>query len=156
MQHSALLNAVHYDPSTGVFTRKVSAGNVKAGSVIGNYCKKGYLKALVLGKYVKLHQLAWFYVYGVWPSSQLDHINGVKDDNRIKNLRDVDTSTNCLNQQEARVNNQLGLQGVHRIKKTGRFRSACMVQGKKHHLGVFATAEEAHAAYLTFKEQYLP
>ena len=156
MQHSDLLNAVHYDPSTGVFTRKVSAGNVKAGSVIGNRCKKGYLKALVLGKYVKLHQLAWFYVYGVWPSSQLDHINRVKDDNRIKNLRDVTTSTNCLNQQQARVNNQLGLQGVHRIKKTGRFRSACTVQGKKHHLGVFTTAEEAHAVYLTFKEQYLP
>lgn len=100
MQHSDLLSAVHYDPSTGVFTRKVSAGNVKAGSVVGNHCKREYLKALVLGRYVKLHQLVWFYVYGVWPSS--------------------------------------------------------MVQGKKHHLGVFTTAEEAHAAYLTFKEQYLP
>ena len=60
MQHSDLLNAVHYDPSTGVFTRKVSAGNVKASSVIGNRCKKGYLKALVLGKYVKLHHLLGF------------------------------------------------------------------------------------------------
>jgi len=85
---------------------KIAAGNTKAGSTIGNIDAKGYLKAMVLGKYVKLHQLAWFYCFGAWPK-QLDHINQVKTDNRITNLREVDTSTNCLNQTGPRKNNSL-------------------------------------------------
>lgn len=108
-----------------------------------------------MGKYVKLHQLAWFYMTGSW-AGQIDHINGVKDDNRWSNLREVDTSTNCLNQQKARKNNTLGMQGVHQIKKTGKYRATCTVKRKKHHLGVFSTAAEAHSAYLQFKQQYLP
>ena len=142
-------------PKTGVFTRKKAAGNTKAGSIIGNLDAKGYLKAMVLGKYVKLHQLAWFYCFGVWPK-QLDHINQVKTDNRISNLREADTSTNCLNQTGPRKNNSLNQQGVHQIKKTGRFRACCNVRGKKHHLGVFATKEEAAYVYQTFKQKYLP
>lgn len=156
VDHSKLLNEIDYNPSTGVFTRKVSAGNSKAGSVVGNLSKKGYLKAMVQGKYVKMHQLAWFYVHGRWPGSQLDHINRIKQDNRIENLRVSDTSANCLNQAGPRVNNRSGLQGVHRIPKTGRYRAACTVRGFKHDLGVFATAEEAHQAYVSFKSNHIP
>lgn len=155
MEHSKLLAYLNYNPATEVFTRKVSAGNTKAGSIVGSQDKKGYLKALVLGQYVKLHRLAWFYVYGIWPD-QLDHINQIKTDNRLVNLREVDTSTNCVNQTGARKNNQSGYQGVHLIQKTGRYRACCSVQGVKHHIGVFATAEEAHEAYKAFKAPYLP
>ena len=156
MDHFKLLTAVHYDLDTGIFTRKVAAGNAAAGSVIGNFCKKGYLKALIMGKYVKLHQLAWFYCYGTWPKTQIDHINGIKHDNRLVNLRVVDTSTNCLNQRGPRTNNKVGYQGVHLIKKTGFYRAKCMVNGVTHHLGVFSTPEEASAAYQSFKSPYLP
>jgi len=156
MTHEDLLEAVSYDPSTGVFTRNKTAGNTLAGSPIGNLDKKGYLKAMVLGEYVKLHRLAWFYVHGLWPTQEIDHINTRKSDNRNNNLRDCGTSTNCLNQHGPRKHNRVGLQGVHQIQKTGRFRAACTVQGSKHHLGVYATAEEASDAYLSFKTQYLP
>ena len=64
MAHAELLAAVHYDPLTGIFTRRKSAGNAKAGTRIGSRCSKGYLKAKVLGEYVKLHRLAWFYMRG--------------------------------------------------------------------------------------------
>lgn len=156
MTHTDLLNFVTYTPSTGIFIRKVSAGNSVAGKVLGNLSKQGYLKAMVLGEYVKLHRLAWFYVHGVWPTDQIDHINGNKTDNRLSNLRVCNTSTNCLNQVGARKNNKAGYQGVHQIVKTGRFRAGCTIQGVKYHLGVFATAEEAHAAYLNFKSPHLP
>lgn len=156
MKHEDLLTTVHYCPDSGIFTRKVSAGNTKAGSSIGNQDKKGYLKALVLGKYVKLHRLAWFYVYGKWPTDQVDHINGHKTDNRISNLRDCGCSENCLNQTGPRKNNQSGYQGVHRISKTGRYRAACTVEGVKHSLGVFASAEEASHAYSQFKTPLKP
>lgn len=152
MNHDELLLAVHYDPQTGVFTRRKSAGNSKAGSKIGSRSKKGYVKAMVLGKYVKLHRLAWFYVTGTWPNDTIDHINQVKDDNRFVNLRDVDNSTNCMNQTGPRVNNSIGVQGVHLIRKTGRYRATCTIRGVKHHIGVFETAEEAGAAYISFKE----
>ena len=156
MEHSELLNNVLYDPQTGIFIRQVTAGNSLAGSTIGNIDKKGYLKAMVLGQYVKLHRLAWFYVHGVWPSQQIDHINQVKTDNRLANLRDCGTAANCLNQLGKRSNNKAGYQGVHKITKTGRYRAACSIQGVKHHLGVFLTPEEAHQAYLLFKSPLLP
>ena len=152
MGHAELLAAVRYDPLTGIFTRRKSAGNAKAGTRIGSHCGKGYLKAKVLGEYVKLHRLAWFYMKGVWPQQEIDHRNQIKDDNRFDNLRDVDTSTNCSNQTGARKNNRVGIQGVHKIKKTGRYRAACSINSVKHHLGVFATAVEAGNAYRAFKE----
>lgn len=154
MNHAELLRTVAYDPHTGAFTRLKPAGNRAAGTPIGNRTRKGYLKARVLGQYVKLHRLAWFYVTGVWPEREIDHINRVKDDNRFDNLRDVGTSENCLNQVEPRKNNRTGLLGVHSVRKTGRFRATCSIKGEKHHLGVFATPEEAHAAYVAFKKEH--
>lgn len=155
MDLNQLRDTVEYSPETGIFTRKIAAGNKAAGTQIGNVNVKGYLKALVHGKYVVLHRLAWFYVFGVWPT-QLDHINGDKQDNRIANLRECDTSTNCLNQRKARINNRLQCQGVHKILKTGRYRASCTVHGKKKHLGVFTTLGEAQQAYQQFKTPYLP
>lgn len=151
MDHTELIKRVSYDPETGLFSRICSTGNRKAGTKIGSKSAKGYMKAMVLGEYVKLHRLAWFYVHGEWPEGQIDHINGVKDDNRMANLRAVDTSTNCSNQLGPRKNNRIGYQGVHKIAKTGRFRAKCNIRCIRYDLGVFATAQEAHLAYKFFK-----
>ncbi len=48
----------------------------------------------------KAHRLAWFYVHGVWPKEQIDHINGDKADNCIANLRLADFSKNQANDGE--------------------------------------------------------
>ena len=143
-----------YDPDTGIFTRKISRGNQKAGNIVGSLDKKGYLTAMVLHKYVKLHRLAWFYMYNTWPT-QIGHINQIKIDNRISNLREVSTMQNCLNQTEPRKNNRLNTQGVHQIKKTGRYRASCSAYGIKQNLGIFATLEEAKNAYDTYKTNIL-
>lgn len=161
MNHAELLNYLDFDPESGVFTRKVAAGNKKAGSVVGNIDAKGYLKALVLGEYVKLHRLAWFYVYSEWPSDQIDHINNVKTDNRIQNLRVCDTSTNCHNQHGPRINNNSGFQGIHKIAKTGRYRAACSQWSKATvgHIcysrgsGQKPTKSSNHNTYLSHHDQ---
>ena len=79
----------YYDPVTGVFTRLHSTSNVKAGRATGNLNTGGHLGFLVDKKMYQAHRLAWLYVHGDWPNSQIDHINGVRTDNRIENLRDV-------------------------------------------------------------------
>lgn len=155
MDHNQLLAEVAYDPATGIFRRKISKGNSKAGSIVGGQDKKGYLKALVLGEYVKMHRLPWFYVYGVWPE-QVDHINGIKTDNRIQNLRECSTQENCLNQHGPRKNNRTGARGVHQIPKTGKWRAVVSVLGVRTHLGMFSSKEEAQKAYETFRSPYLP
>ena len=140
----------HYNPETGAVTRKKSAGNVVAGSVCSRLTSKGYLRTHFQGREYKLHRLAWLLHYGVWPSTQLDHIDNDKQNNRINNLRECSTSVNCANQLGARVNNKLGLQGVHHIKSSNKYRA--MFRGAS--LGCFDTADTAHAEYLKAKETY--
>ena len=80
---------VSYDPETGVFVRHVYPVNTKhrMGMQIGGADSYGYLRAKINRRIYKLHHLAWLYVYGEWPSSEIDHINRIKTDNRISNLR---------------------------------------------------------------------
>jgi len=75
---------------------------------------------------------------------QVDHINGVKADNRRENLR---VATNGQNRANSKLNsnNTSGLKGVSR--KNGRWVAVINVGGKKHHLGYFDKKEQAHEAY---------
>ena len=82
---------VRYDPDTGAITRIVAAGNQKAGANACRMNASGYLECTVLARIVKAHRLAWALHHGGWPAMTIDHINGVKEDNRIVNLRAVPT-----------------------------------------------------------------
>ena len=134
---------LHYDPETGVFTRKVRTSNrINIGDVAGGKDAKGYICIRVDGKTYKAHRLAWLYMHGAWPTGEIDHINGVRDDNRITNLRNVTKSQNQQNQRSVR--------GYSRDGK--RWKSQIRVGGEFFHLGCFATQKEAHAAYLKAKQ----
>jgi hypothetical protein len=90
----------------------------------------------------------WMYVHGVWPSAGLDHVNGVRDDNRIDNLRPATVQQNNQNRRRAqgKTNPLLG------VKQRGNRWEARISHNKKTlHLGRFATATEAHEAYLRAK-----
>lgn len=76
----------------------------------------------------------------------IDHINGNKLDNRLDNLRRTTHQRNAQNLQGAQKNNKLGLRGVWQCRKTGRFRAAATVSGKKIYAGYFDTPEKAAAA----------
>lgn len=138
----------HYDPETGLFVRKVSRGNTKAGDVAGSKDNKGYLRVLFNGKREKLHRLAFLYMEGRFPSGQVDHKNGVKDDNRWENLREVSNEENASNRTKSNTNNQLGVLGVYRFGDKYR----AMFKGK--HLGLFETIDEAAAAYQRARSEY--
>ncbi len=143
-----------YDADTGLFTRKVSTTNrVKVGDVAGAKNQKGYINIMVCARLHPAHRLAWLYVHGVWPQGQIDHINGIRDDNRIGNLREATNAQNKQNMHAARADSKTGLLGVRWNDRHQCWQARIMVDGKGRHLGNFSTAEDAHAAYLSAKRE---
>jgi len=95
------------------------------------------------------HRLAWLYVTGHWPLVHVDHIDGNRKNNAFSNLREADRKTNAQNMRMAHRDNKTGLLGVTAHRKT--FVANILVDGCQLRIGRFATAEEAHAAYLNAK-----
>jgi hypothetical protein len=92
-----LKELIAFDPDTGIFRWPANLRNQSAGRQAGTIEKKGYRQIWVDGQRFKAHRLAWFYMTGAWPRRQIDHINGVKDDNRFANLREASNSQNQQN-----------------------------------------------------------
>ncbi len=120
----------------------------KAGDTAGSFDKRtGYIFIRAGGdhSWVAAHRFALFCLSGDVPPDEVDHINGIRNDNRAVNLR---IATKHQNQRNARrrKDNSTGFKGVRRDGL--RFSARCRVGGKRVHLGTFDTAEEAHNAYL--------
>lgn len=87
-----LRSALHYDPATGIFTRKIAtSGNIKVGDRAGNRHIGGYWEIRIKNKSHLAHKLAWMYAYGEFPKGRLTHLNGDKTDNRLENLGSADS-----------------------------------------------------------------
>lgn len=140
-----------YDPDTGQFLRCLTSGGKLKGSTAGYTRKDGYTYIRVKGKQYLGHLLAWYYYYMEWPKEQLDHINGIKYDNRIINLRDVTQSLNQQNQLRAPITNKsTGVLGVSKLSN-GKFKARATLPTGRVSLGTFNTLEEAELAYKTAK-----
>lgn len=145
--HERLLELVHYDPETGAFTWKIRRrGRAFAGMRAGSRMQ-GYWALRLDGVSYKAHRVAWFYVYGQWPKQELDHINRVRGDDRIANLREATRRQNIVNARLSRANVS-GYRGVSWHKVTGKWIAQISDFGKKRHLGLFTTPQEAYAAYV--------
>lgn len=152
LSHGRLLELVTYCQETGRFhwlkVRKGAPAGVECGT---SKSSNGYARLGLDGRRYGAHRIAWFYVTGAWPKGDVDHIDGDRANNRFANLRAVDRSTNLENIRHARSDNRAtGLLGAYR-HRSGRFTSRIRVRGQDHHLGMFDSAEEAHAAYIAAK-----
>lgn len=143
-------NLLDYDQHTGLFTWKVSAGTAKAGSVAGTPHERGYIQVGVRGKRYFAHRLAWLMTHAVWPSDQLDHINGDPSDNRLVNLRECNTAENQQNQGLHRDNTS-GFTGVTWHASRGRWQAQIKAHGRNLYLGLHESPEQAYEAYLAAK-----
>lgn len=140
-----LKELLHYDEETGVFTRKATLGRYLVGSVSGAKQNKGYIQITVDGSNFLAHRLAWLYVYGNFPINQIDHINRIKTDNRIKNLRDVDASTNHHNV-GLRSHNSSGITGVVWDTRSNKWIAQIIYRTKRYYIGSFDNPELAGIA----------
>ena len=143
---------LNYDRTTGIFTWRVSnSKRVKIGNFAGYLNHNGYrqIKATINGKpkHLLAHRLAWFIYYGELPNT-IDHINGMKDDNKITNLRSCTHQQNSFNTGK-QTNNKSGYKGVSWYNSRGSWRAQIHHNGKVIHLGYFNSAKEASEAYQT-------
>lgn len=134
-----------YNPDTGVFTWKVKYARAPLGAKAGAKDAYGYVVIRVDKVLYKAHRLAWLYTYGEWPKQSVDHINRVRDDNRIVNLRDVGQSINTLNG-PLRKSNQSGVTGVQWDEARQRWVARIKICYRQIYLGRYETKEEAIAA----------
>jgi hypothetical protein len=127
-------------------------GMRSAGAVAGHVCKRdGYRVVNVFKKRYPAHRLAWFHHYGSWPSKEIDHINRIKDDNRIANLREATRSQNAANI-SFKTKSMAGFRGV--TCRSGKFLARIRINGKMTHVGTFLTAADAHQAYCRAAAEY--
>lgn len=134
-----------HNSETGKLYRIVSKGSrAHAGNEVGCINNKGYLIVSIDGTRYKVHRIIYKMYYGVDPN-QIDHINGVRTDNRIINLRSVDSQGNNRNK-KIHSNNTSGVTGVSWHIRYEKWMAKIVVNGKAIHLGSFTEKSEAISA----------
>jgi hypothetical protein len=137
-----------YDKDTGILTWKMQRTGYKKDKQISNNSKNGYLVVYInefgLDVSVHAHRLIWLWYYGAYPLQQVDHINGIRDDNRICNLRDVTARENTHNRKEHRAGKK---PGVFYNKWEQRWDARIFYNGKQYRLGMYDTEELSLQAY---------
>lgn len=138
-----------YDRETGVLYWRIRDHNTirhkyVAGSIKG--AKDGYKRVHVKGKAYLVHRIIMMLCFGHIPeNAEIDHINHVRDDNHLANLRFVTRSENRKNQSVSSKNTS-GVTGVYFSKARKKYRAQIKVNRKTIYLGIFETLEEAAAA----------
>jgi hypothetical protein len=114
LTQARLKQLMHYDPETGVFTRRLDLGGrgARVGTVSGFLNRDGYLDTSVGSRTYRTHRLAYLYMTGAWPAADIDHINLNRADNRWCNLREATRSRNNANTRKP-SNNTSGYKGVN-------------------------------------------
>ena len=148
-----LREVLDYCSETGQFTWKISPmTRIKPGTPAGKISPRGYAFVTFERTAHAAHWLAWAFHYGQWPESGLDHINRIKSDNRIRNLRLASASHNNANYGIG-CRNTSGAKGVTRLR-SGSWQAQIQENGDNRYLGAFRSKDEAAAAYSNAAQQY--
>jgi hypothetical protein len=116
-----LKRVLHYEPETGIFTWLVRLSNrAPVGKHANSKMTIGYITVRIHNAPYLGHRLAWFYMTGEWPQAEIDHINGISDDNRWCNLRPATHQQNLRNTRK-RADNTSGRKGVRRDRRSGKW-----------------------------------
>lgn len=148
-----LMELLSYDSASGDFTWNMRAGTRGTpGKLAGRLWNKQYRRISIDGQEHQAHRLAWLYVYGEWPIGEVDHINRIKDDNRIQNLRCIGRAGNQQNK-GIPSNNKSGVKGVYWHHRDRVWMAGISVDGRKKYIGSFKDLTEASTAYREAKRR---
>lgn len=149
-----LCEVLEYSPETGVFVWKVRrSSNAKIGDIAGHrHSVLGYIFISIDNKPYAAHQFAFLYTDGYLPENDVDHINGIGDDNRWKNLRHVSRSCNLQNC-KLRADSTSGFMGVSWHKFRKKWVAYITVHKKRICIGYYTTIEKAALARCHFENE---
>jgi len=133
---------IRYEPDSGLFFFKESAGGRSAGQRTAVAALKGGYRIYFCRRMYLAHRVAWFLMTGKQPPAMIDHKDGNPFNNRWENLRAANNSQNQMNRRVRRG----GLKGVT-LHNCGRYQASICKNGERHYLGLFPTEAEAHAVY---------
>ncbi len=150
---SMLREHVHYDPDTGLFTWRIRTpkSTMYVGDVMGSLDEEGYIIIKLQQSRYRAHRLAFLYMEGYMPEPQVDHKNGIRNDNRWCNLREVGAVCNKQNQTVMKTNRS-GCTGVSWCKAESKWKVGIRVHGKTIHLGYYDCKLDAALARYTFED----
>jgi hypothetical protein len=113
---------------------------------LASYDSRGYKIGHLRGRLYSAHRVLWALAHKEW-ANQIDHINGVRCDNRIANLRNVTPAENGKNRRLSKMNTS-GVTGVYWNVKIGKWAASIVVNGATNHLGYFTCIDDARLVRL--------
>lgn len=139
-----LEDVFEYEPDTGKLLWRISRGRAKAGTEVGWLTEHGYRRVIIGGKGKMIHRIIWDMnnLEKLKDNEDIDHINHVKDDNRLSNLRKVTRAENNKNRPKSRHNTS-GQLGVYWDKSRNKWAAQIKVNGRQVYLGRFDSKREA-------------
>ncbi len=141
MNQSRLKECLNYDPETGVFTWLIATRAGK-GNIANCKDKDGYIRIQLDNTRYFAHKLAWLYVYGEFPSNEMDHIIRIRNDNSIKNLQIAIRKINNENKNIYK-NNQCGYKNIRFKKSSNTWRVRKVLDGIHYEWGGFKSLQDA-------------
>lgn len=144
LDQETLKKYVTYCPESGkFFSTGQKYSNKTTNCEVGTVHKtKGYRYITIKGKTYRAQRLAFLWMTGQWPATQVDHINRIKDDNSWNNLRDVTPTRNSWNRPVYKTNKS-GYTGVVWNKKQEKWQVLCRSEGNQVFLGLYVDVHEA-------------
>ena len=152
-----LLECFRYEPETGLLywkerplyhfdgsERKMNTFNNSKANTVVSEIHNDYIYVAIDSVRYRVHRVIWKLYHGTEPGETIDHINGIRNDNRISNLRLASFLENSQNVVNLKKNNKSGYVGVCWHEKAGKWRATFSYKGDTMHLGLFDTAYEAH------------
>lgn len=142
-----------YDPDTGALNWRIGRPGAPKGALVGTRSSEGYTQIEIDYRLYKAHRVIWLLMTGAWPTHHVDHINGIRADNRWKNLREATPLQNSRNRRPQKDTGS-GRVGVTFVKASSKWQAYIGLDNRTMSLGHFTEIEDAIAARTAAEKEH--